>query len=39
MMKSRRMRWVEHVAHTGEMRNLYKILDGNMQEGLHVDRK
>jgi hypothetical protein len=26
MMKSRRMRWVVHVAQMGEMRNAYKIL-------------
>jgi hypothetical protein len=28
MIKSRRMRWTEHVAHIGEMRNVYKILVG-----------
>jgi hypothetical protein len=28
LIKSRRMRWVGHVAHMGEMRNAYKILDG-----------
>jgi len=27
-MKVRRMRWVRHVAHMGEMRNVYKILVG-----------
>jgi hypothetical protein len=26
VIKSRRMRWPGHVAHTGEMRNAYKIL-------------
>jgi hypothetical protein len=26
MIKSRRMRWVWHVAYMGEMRNAYKIL-------------
>jgi hypothetical protein len=26
MIKSRRMRWAEHVARTGEKRNAYKIL-------------
>jgi len=25
-IKSRRMRWAGHVAHVGEMRNVYKIL-------------
>jgi len=28
VMKSRKMRWVEHVALTGEMRNIYSILVG-----------
>jgi hypothetical protein len=28
LIKSRRMGWVEHVAHMGEMRNVYKILTG-----------
>jgi len=28
MKKSRGMRWVEHVAHMEEMRNVYKILVG-----------
>jgi hypothetical protein len=32
MMKSRRMRWVGHVAYTGEMRNSYRILVGNPEE-------
>jgi hypothetical protein len=26
VVKQRRMRWVEHVAHMGDMRNAYKIL-------------
>jgi hypothetical protein len=26
MIKSRKMRWVGHIKHTGEMRNAYKIL-------------
>jgi hypothetical protein len=25
-IKSRRMRWVEHVAHMGEERNVYRVL-------------
>jgi hypothetical protein len=29
VMKSRKIRWVEHVARTGDMRNAYKILIGN----------
>jgi hypothetical protein len=29
MIKSRRMRWVGHVARTGEKRNAYRILVGN----------
>jgi hypothetical protein len=32
MIKSRRMRWVGHVAHTGEIRNAYRILVGNPEE-------
>jgi hypothetical protein len=28
MIKSRRMRWAEHVAHMGEKRNAYRILVG-----------
>jgi hypothetical protein len=28
MMKSRSMRWTEHVARIGEMRNAYRILMG-----------
>jgi len=32
VIKSRRMRWVEHVACMGEMRNAYKILDGKPDE-------
>jgi hypothetical protein len=27
-MKSRRIRWAEHVTHMGDMRNAYKILIG-----------
>jgi hypothetical protein len=29
MFKSRRMRWAEHVARTGEKRNAYRIVVGN----------
>jgi hypothetical protein len=28
VIKSRRMRWVGHVAHTGEVKNAYKVLIG-----------
>jgi hypothetical protein len=28
MMKSRSMRWTEHIAHMGEMRNTYRTLVG-----------
>jgi hypothetical protein len=31
VIKSRRMRWVGHVAHMGEMRNAYKILVGKSE--------
>jgi hypothetical protein len=27
IIKSRRMRWTGHVAHMGEMRNMYRILE------------
>jgi hypothetical protein len=30
MIKSRRMRWMEHVAYIGEMRSAYKILFGKL---------
>jgi hypothetical protein len=29
VIKSRRMRWVEHVAHMGEGRAVYRVLVGN----------
>jgi hypothetical protein len=28
MIKSKRMRWAGHVAHTGEKRNAYRVLVG-----------
>jgi hypothetical protein len=31
------MRWVGHVAHMGEMRNMYKILVGNLKARDHSD--
>jgi hypothetical protein len=38
IIKSRRMRWAGHVAHMGEMRNVYKILVGE-PEGRRPLRK
>jgi hypothetical protein len=37
MIKSRRMRWAEHVAHMGEKRNAYGILVGK-PEGMRLGR-
>jgi hypothetical protein len=42
MIKSRRIRWVRHVANTRDMRNGYKIFDGKPEwrgyvEDLGVD--
>jgi hypothetical protein len=31
MIKSRRMRWAEHVAHTGERRGVYRVLVGKLE--------
>jgi hypothetical protein len=31
MIKSRRMRWAEHVARVGEKRNVYRILMGKTE--------
>jgi hypothetical protein len=31
MIKSRQMRWTRHVAHTGNMKNGYKILVGKLE--------
>jgi hypothetical protein len=28
VFKARRVRWVEHLAHMGEMRNAYRMLNG-----------
>jgi hypothetical protein len=38
IIKSRRMRWVEHVAHIGEMRNAYKMLVGKPEGKRPVGR-
>jgi hypothetical protein len=35
-IRSRRMRWVGHVAHMGEERKVYKVLVGNLKEGDHL---
>jgi hypothetical protein len=35
MVKSRRMRWAEHVAGMGEKRNAYRILVGKPEERNH----
>jgi hypothetical protein len=39
LIKSRRIRWAGHVAHMGEMRNVYKILVENLKGDPNVDRK
>jgi hypothetical protein len=36
LMKSRRMRWVGHVAHMGETRNAYKILVRKVEGRNHI---
>jgi hypothetical protein len=38
MIKSRRMRWMGHVVHMGDMRNVYKILVGK-PEGRGIDER
>jgi hypothetical protein len=38
IIKSRRMRWVGHVAQMGEMRNMYRLLVGK-PEGKKTSRK
>jgi hypothetical protein len=35
MIKSRRMRWAEHVARMGEKRNAYRVLAGKHKETDH----
>jgi hypothetical protein len=39
MIKSRRMRWAEHIACVGEMRNAYKILVGKAEEKISLGRQ
>jgi hypothetical protein len=38
MIKSRRMRWAEHVARIWEMRNAYRILVGNLEGKIPLGR-
>jgi hypothetical protein len=38
MMESRRMRWIGHVAHIGEKRNVYRILMGRSEEKRTLER-
>jgi hypothetical protein len=38
MIKSRRLRWLEHVSFMGEMRNVYRILDGNFERMKLLER-
>jgi len=35
VIKSRRMRWAGHVAHMGEERGAYRVLEGNWRERDH----
>jgi hypothetical protein len=37
MIKSRRVRWVGHVAHTGELENVYKFLSENLKGRLSLE--
>jgi len=37
VMKSKRIRWVGHVARMGDIRNAYKILVGNLQKRDHLE--
>jgi hypothetical protein len=36
VIKSRRLRWAEHIAHIGESRGAYKVFWGNLKEGDHL---
>ena len=36
MIKSRRMRWVAHVAQMGERRGVYRVLVGKLRERDHL---
>ena len=38
VIKSRRIRWVSHVAHMGENRNVYKVLLGKPKRSLGIHR-
>jgi hypothetical protein len=35
--KSRKMRWVGHLAHVGEVRNLYRVLVGKTEGKNHLE--
>jgi hypothetical protein len=35
-IKLRRMRWAGHVAHTGERRNVYRVLVGKLEGKVHL---
>jgi hypothetical protein len=37
MIKSRRMRWVGHVAHMGDRRGAYRVLVGDLMERDHLE--
>jgi hypothetical protein len=39
MMKSRRLRWEEHVASTGKKRNAYRILTGKPEGKRQLGRR
>jgi hypothetical protein len=38
-IKSRRMKWAEHVAHMGEGRNVYRVLVGKPKEKRPLERR
>jgi hypothetical protein len=37
VIKSRRMRWVGHVAHMGERKGIYRVLVGKPEEKNHLE--
>jgi hypothetical protein len=37
VMKSRRMRWAEYLAHVGERRDVYRVLVGKPRERDHLE--
>jgi hypothetical protein len=38
VIKSKGVRWVGHVAHMGEMRNIYKILVGKLEGTIPLEK-